>query len=154
MMKPSQIRQFRKTLREFERLSTLQDSSCCQGISLSQCHVVLEVEEQHKTSIGELAQKLGLDKSTLSRTVDNLVNSGDVKREEDPEDRRYAVIALTAKGQGLSEGINTENDRYFQQVFERMGEKEGEQFFKLFQKFVAAMKQNSEQNGDPDCCSN
>lgn len=153
MMKPSKIRSFRKTLREFERLSTLQDNSCCQGISLPQCHVVLEVEELSKTSIGELAKKLGLDKSTLSRTVDTLVKSGDVKREEDPEDRRYAMIALTAKGQGLSGGINTENDRYFQQVFERMGDRDSEQFFRLFQKFVAAMKENSQQDSDADCCA-
>jgi DNA-binding MarR family transcriptional regulator len=115
--------------------------------------VVLEVEELSRTSIGELAQRLGLDKSTLSRTVDTLVKSGKMKRQEDPEDRRYAMIALTAKGQGICEGINTENDRFYQQVFDRLPEGEGEQFLSLFEKFVSAMKENSQSDSESDCCS-
>jgi DNA-binding MarR family transcriptional regulator len=152
-MKPASIRAFRKILREFERLSTIQDTSCCEGVTLPQCHVVLEVEELSQTSIGELAQKLGLDKSTLSRTVDTLVKRGDMKRREDPEDRRYAMIGLTSKGQGICEGINTENDRFYQQVFDRLPEGEGEQFLSLFQKFVSAMKKNSQLDGNSDCCA-
>ncbi len=44
------------------------------GISLAQCHTLLEIEKSHEISISELANTLSLDKSTVSRTVDGLVN--------------------------------------------------------------------------------
>lgn len=45
---------------------------------------------------GDLAQYLGLDRSSVVRLVDTLTAQGLVRREDDPHDRRVRWVALTA----------------------------------------------------------
>jgi MarR family transcriptional regulator for hemolysin len=45
---------------------------------------------------GELADYLGLDRSSVVRLIDNLAAQGLVERQDDPEDRRAKRIVLTA----------------------------------------------------------
>jgi len=75
-----EIRHFRRILRRFERLTNAQIKNCCSGVTLAQCLVLLEVEEQDRPTMGQLASQLRLDNSTLSRTVDGLVGNGMVER--------------------------------------------------------------------------
>ena len=68
------IRALRKDLRVLEReieLTLSSQTGCC-GITVAQCHLLLEVEQRDRTSVTELAAALELDKSTLSRAVDGL----------------------------------------------------------------------------------
>jgi DNA-binding MarR family transcriptional regulator len=127
-MKRSEIRKFRQDLRRFERLvaSQLKGSSCCSGVTLAQCHVLLEIEARASLSLSELAQALSLDKSTLSRTVDGMVNIGLVERSPHPKDRRSTQLSLTSQGQSTSIRINADNDRLFNKVLERI-ESDGRQ---------------------------
>jgi MarR family transcriptional regulator, transcriptional regulator for hemolysin len=48
-----------------------------------------------------LAQAVGLDKSTMVVTIDELERAGFVTRRPDPHDRRARVVALTPAGQQL-----------------------------------------------------
>ena len=73
------------------------DSNCC-GVTISQCHAIVEVGRVGEISLNELAELLTLDKSTMSRTINNLVEDGLVVRELHPEDRRYITIKLTDEG--------------------------------------------------------
>lgn len=45
-----------------------------------------------------LAQAVGLDKTTMVATVDELARRGLVRREDDPADRRVRLVALTGAG--------------------------------------------------------
>ena len=121
-MRVSSIRQFRKTLRQFERLLTtqLKDTCSCTGVTMAQCHALLEIEERGQAMTGELAESLGLDKSTVSRTIDGLVRLGLVERNADPADRRSMPLALTEQGRNVCAGINKVNDDYYQHVFNRI----------------------------------
>jgi DNA-binding MarR family transcriptional regulator len=104
----SLVRDFRKSLRVLERevqISMSSDTGCC-GVSLAQCHLLLEVELRGKSSITELSDILALDKSTLSRTVDALVGSGLLDRETDPRNRRRQDISLTREGRMKAQSIN------------------------------------------------
>ena len=116
------IRTFRKLLRRFEQLIShhLKENGCCDGVTLAQCHTLLEIDDVGETTIGDLSKKLGLDKSTLSRTVEGLVNIGLVKRDVHPKDRRFTLLKLTDQGIEISTRINEENDQYFSDVFERI----------------------------------
>jgi len=111
------IRDFRKILRSFERLTNIQLKSCCSGVSLAQCHVLLEIEELGQATTGQLAQRLGLDKSTLSRTIDGLVNTGLVERLPNPKDRRFTPLVVTKQGKAICAGINQVADDYYSRVF-------------------------------------
>ncbi len=102
------IRQFRKNLRALEReiaRSLASETECC-GVTMAQCHLLLEVAERGRTGITELSDALELDKSTLSRSVDSLWNAGLLSRDADPLDRRQQLICLTDKGRGKVDAIN------------------------------------------------
>jgi len=49
-------------------------------------------------AIGALSETLGLSVPAISRAVDGLVQRGEVKRTEDPRDRRSKLLTPTAKG--------------------------------------------------------
>jgi DNA-binding MarR family transcriptional regulator len=72
-------------------------SSCC-GVSFAQCHALAAIRRAGKISLNDLAAGMGLDKSTVSRTVENLVNNKMVLRDPVPADRRSVTIRLTEKG--------------------------------------------------------
>jgi DNA-binding MarR family transcriptional regulator len=46
----------------------------------------------------DLAEHLGLEKSTVSRLVDGMIRKGWVEKARDPGNRRYQKVALTADG--------------------------------------------------------
>ena len=88
-MKPDKnfIQEFRSKLRILDREIEKQlktETSCC-GVSMAQCHTMLELMSNDGISIIDLAKMLELDKSTLSRTVDGLVNAGLIKRKTNPK---------------------------------------------------------------------
>lgn len=134
-MNPSRrrkVREFRAVFRRFERVqkTLMEDRDCCSGLTTAQCHPLLEIDEVRQTNLRELAAKLNLDPSTLSRTIDNLVQRGLVRREANPEDRRYVLLSLTDDGQKICDRINEQNDRFYDDILRRMADqKRGVQLF-------------------------
>jgi DNA-binding MarR family transcriptional regulator len=119
-MNTREIRRFRKALRQFQRLAGAQFKSCSCSVTLAQCLVLLEIDEHEPLTMGELAAKLKLDHSTLSRTVDGLVRKKLLQRLEDEHDRRKVRIRLTGEGRSLCREIHEGNDEYCRQVFARI----------------------------------
>lgn len=140
-MKRSEVRKFRDALRRFERLiaGQLKGSSCGGGVTLSQCHALLEIEARGCASLNELAQSLSLDKSTLSRTVDGLVNSGLAERVSNDQDRRSIQLSLSPRGKHICNRINAGNDQLFTRVFERIEPANRYRVIEAFQELVIAM---------------
>jgi DNA-binding MarR family transcriptional regulator len=64
-----------------------------------------------------LAARLGLDNSTLSRTVESLVKDGLAERTPSAEDRRATVIRLNEKGRVARERINATWNRICRNMF-------------------------------------
>ena len=90
---------FRRQLRVLERevIRELEAQTDCCGVTLAQCHVLLELADSI-LSLSGLSELLSLDRSTLSRTVDGLVKAGLVERSDDPSDRRTLRLVLTPAG--------------------------------------------------------
>ncbi len=82
--------------RKMEFFDDLQ-SSCC-GVSFAQCHALAAIRRAGKISLNDLAAGMSLDKSTVSRTVDNLVKAKMALRDPVPADRRCVTIRLSAQG--------------------------------------------------------
>ncbi len=134
------IHKFREVLRIFDRELFLQNNaSCCNGISLAQCHTLLEIEKHQEISVSDLARKLSLDKSTVSRTVDGLVNINMVNRVIPEENRRLALINLTATGKEICSSIHFTNDSYIREVMSDFTEDERDEFLSLFAKLTSNM---------------
>jgi DNA-binding MarR family transcriptional regulator len=136
------IKKFRELLRRFEREIFMQNNeSCCNGVTLAQCHTLLEIESREKESLTELAKTLGLDKSTVSRTIDGLVNVGLVDRTIPAENRRMSTIQLTEEGKNICNSINCNNDKYFMDTLEALTDSEKELLIGLLEKVTNRMIQ-------------
>lgn len=114
---------FRRDLRVLEReaIRHLAGETDCCGVTLGQCHALLELSFSNFSLTG-LAAALDLDTSTLSRTVDGLVKTGWVERTQDPADRRAVCLTLTAAGREKVAEIDGMCDRYYQGLFDDMSD--------------------------------
>lgn len=113
------IRDFRKAIRVLERemARALKGQTACASVTTAQCHVLMELDAREPLTIHAIAEALGLDKSTLSRTLDGMVSAGLVDRAENAGDRRALDITLTEKGRRISRQINDECDLAYQGLF-------------------------------------
>ncbi len=112
-------KQLREIVRVLERkLGVLEDGEmdCC-GISMAQCHALVEIGRAGSISLVELAKLLNLDNSTMSRTVNNLVSNKMAERELDPDDRRYVTIKLTPEGLANFHEIESNMGDYFMRIY-------------------------------------
>jgi len=151
-MSVNKIRAFRKSLREFERLNQLLNNQCCRGITLAQCHVLLEIEELENATTSHLAHNLKLDKSTLSRTVDSLVKMDLVERTENPDDRRYKTLILSSAGRIFCNRINGENDKLYSEVIRKLPSTSKDTILDHFTDLIRAMASCYESSGTGNKC--
>jgi len=75
--------------------------------SLSEVLALRELIEHPGLAQNELAERLGLEKSTVSRLVAGMEQRGWVSRDRDPENRRYLRLTLTADGDDTARRIGT-----------------------------------------------
>jgi len=128
------------------------DASCC-GITIAQCHTLVEISKSKCLTLNELSELLNLDKSTMSRTVDNLVNAGLVERQIDKTDRRYMNITLTAKGSEMVQGINSNMERYFERILHSIPEEKRELVMSALPYLLTAVNDTDMSFGESQCCS-
>jgi MarR family transcriptional regulator for hemolysin len=116
---------FRRDLRGLERelMRQLEGETACRGVTLAQCHALLELSFS-ELSLSGLAAAVDLDTSTLSRTVEGLVKAGLVKRTQDLADRRSVRLVLSAAGRAKVATIDEMCNRYYTELFEQLGEKD------------------------------
>ena len=116
------VRKFRKSLRRVERefIGNMKSETTCCGVSISQCHAILEIEDLGEATISKISRNLRIDKSTLSRTIDNMVKLGWVERFIDPRDRRFMRVRLSAQGNKVCEHINKLCDQFYLTVLQHI----------------------------------
>jgi DNA-binding MarR family transcriptional regulator len=122
-------------------------------VTLAQCHVLLEIEDQGQATAGQLAEQLGLDKSTLSRTIDGLVNIGLVGRLPHPSDRRFTPLTLTKRGKDTCNAFNRDADDYYGRVLSNIPEAGKREVLKYFALLVQGLAEEEDQHGiKSECC--
>ena len=103
------------------------DEALCCGVTYAQCHAVVEVGRKETLSLNELAELLNLDKSTVSKTVDQLVKNGIMLREPGQKDRRYVTLTLTTEGDELFQSIEKRMEAYFTKILDSIPDNKREQ---------------------------
>jgi DNA-binding MarR family transcriptional regulator len=84
-----------------------------QTLPLSQVFALHELDTDAPMSQRDLAQRLRLEKSTVSRLVADLESRGLVARERDPDNRRIYRLHITAEGRGAHTRMGSVfHDRY------------------------------------------
>ena len=140
-------KQLRELIRQLERkLGILQENQqvCCGCISMAQCHALVEIGRAGNISLNDLAEKLNLDSSTMSRTVNKLVTNNFAQRDIDPADRRYVTISLTDSGTSLFQAIESDRNAHFRKVYETIPTAKQEQVLESLQILIDALKKNQE----------
>lgn len=134
------LKGFRKRIRVLERKigEQLDDDLTCCGVSTAQCHALLSIADRRETNISELAVELNLDRSTLSRTIDGLVNIGLVLRKENLSNRRYNQLSLTEQGEKTTARINRQCDDFYSRLFNYIPEKKQMQVMETMSLLVEA----------------
>ena len=74
------------------------------GLTLSQCFLLSSIPDGG-IDMSTLADKLGLDNSTVTRLVETQEKHGFVQREKYELDRRITRVGLTSQGEELAEKI-------------------------------------------------
>ena len=101
--------------------------ACCCGVTLTQCHAIVEIGRSKEVNLNNLAELLNLDKSTMSRTIDNLVNQSLVLREVPTENRRYIKIRLTEEGEKIFGDIEKSMEDYYNNIISLVPEDKKQQ---------------------------
>jgi len=109
---------------------------------MSQCHALVEIGRAKSISLIRLSELLNLDNSTMSRTVNNLVNKGLSERELDPNDRRYVTIKLTESGIKAFNEIEDDMNRYYENVFGKIPSEKREQVLESMDILLKAITDN------------
>ncbi|MBR2401229.1 MAG: winged helix-turn-helix transcriptional regulator [Lachnospiraceae bacterium] len=115
-----------KQFREYSRLlnyhfGNIDNADCCCGeINKSQCFMIVEIGRKPGISVKELAEIMRVDKSGISRLVEDLVQKEYVERKPAVTDRRFVTLNLLPKGQERFEKI--EHDMYdrFERILEQI----------------------------------
>jgi DNA-binding MarR family transcriptional regulator len=86
----------------------------------------------------EIAEKLGVDQSTATRTIAPLIELGLVARTPDPVDGRYAVVAVTSSGRRRHRAIFDARRQLMREVVGQMEPSRRRLFAELLEEYVRA----------------
>lgn len=112
-----------RSIQRFVRSFGLLDQDrtpCGQPISASQAHALQELGEVELITQQALADQLGLDKSTTSRLVAQLVERGWITKGVNAENRREAQLCLTPRGRDLLQEVRESSSARFAEIWNRI----------------------------------
>ncbi|MGD1057197.1 MAG: MarR family winged helix-turn-helix transcriptional regulator [Solirubrobacteraceae bacterium] len=92
------------------------------GLTPSQISVLFTIVRLGPLGLSELAAIEGLNPTMLSRITAQLCDSGLIRREADPSDRRSANVLATAAGRRIRERIHRERTRALGAHIEQLDE--------------------------------
>lgn len=144
------VKIFREYTRQLEiQLGNINKTDCCCcNVTTSQCFVIVEVGRHPGISVKELSTILHMDKSSVSRIVDELVRKEYIERKSSEVDRRWVVLNLLPKGQQHFEKIEYDMDLKFKEIFHQIPEEKQEQVIEALQLYIAACDRLEEKEND------
>ena len=94
------VAELRKLGRALVReLGVVDSAASPRGVSLSQCHILVEIDRPENLTAKDLSDRLLVDKAAISRSIAQLCESGYLIPCNDLLDKRRRPLKLTATGQ-------------------------------------------------------
>jgi len=94
------------------------------GLTMTQVRVLSTLQMQDGLAAGELAERLNVRPSTVTRIVDRLVQNKLVARDVDESDRRLVRHRLTKKGASVFRELQSMGRERVSRVFERLDDEQ------------------------------
>jgi DNA-binding MarR family transcriptional regulator len=92
-----------------------------ESFPMAQVELLQTLTELAPARVGDLAERLHLANSTVSGLISQMIASGLVTREIDPDDRRAAVVTLTPAGRARLDEWEQAHERRIRNAFEPLG---------------------------------
>ncbi|MFD0769339.1 MarR family winged helix-turn-helix transcriptional regulator [Bacillus sp. CGMCC 1.60114] len=142
-MKREEALKLRMDILKFVRMFGFMDSlNKPLGRSLSVSQVMaLEELEFTKLTVWELANKLMLERSSVSRLVDKLIKEGVVCREINEKNRREIHFSLTDKGEVTVHQIREQSIEFYQNVLMNLSELEQKKVVDGFELLIKSISE-------------
>ena len=121
-------------------LHLLDGRNCFSGYSFTECHVLTETEALGQATVTELSERLVLEKSTVSRLVQGLVNRGELLISDDPADRRRKLLRLSEKGRDAVAAIHDHSNSQVEEALAYLSETDREQVVAGLGRYARALK--------------
>lgn len=97
-------------------------------INKTQRSVLMCIFDNSDKTMNEISYLVGLEKSSFTRSVENLINIGYLNRNSDLNDRRKIYLALTEKGMEIAIAINEIADKHFGDMLLKLTDTEQNEF--------------------------
>ncbi|WFB10932.1 MarR family winged helix-turn-helix transcriptional regulator [Streptomyces sp. LX-29] len=108
------------------------------GLSVKEYGVLCILHAEESSSQQALAERLGVDRTTMSSTVDGLVRRSLVRRTRNPRDRRAYRVWMTAEGYRTAEEIEERAAAIDKEFTDRLSEDEARRLKELLGKLIAS----------------
>jgi DNA-binding MarR family transcriptional regulator len=118
------------------------------GVTTSQGGTILSFPTEGELTMNELSKIIILDKSTMTRLVDQLVEKGLVHREADMRDRRVVRVGLTDTGKNLRARLEAALQSFYKNALDKFQQKEQDAIIKYLKHMDEAVAK-----GLKECCA-
>ncbi len=126
-------------------------STCCQdrevlqakahGLTPAEARTLVSLKLFEIRTTAELAEKLLVAKSRVTRILDGLVKKGLIRRLEDAEDRRKCLVKLTPKGERLMNRLFKDILAVHQELMNALPRERKEAFFICLESLLETMEE-------------
>ena len=117
------------------------------GVTSSQGGTLLSLPLKATLKMNELSTIVGVDNSTMTRMVDQLVDKGLVFRQVDQKDRRLVCVGLTTAGQKLHRDLDRALRDFYKDSLGEIREEERAVILQSLERLNSAMAKGVE-----NCC--
>jgi len=115
---------------------------CRNGITLAQCHALVELERYGVLNIKKMAELLHVDASTMSRNVKRMIGLGWVTTTTDRRDRRARLLTLTDEGRKKLGEVNNSTNSMVKDALGRLSIAQRQTVEKGLDLYVGALAKN------------
>ncbi|URZ01797.1 MarR family winged helix-turn-helix transcriptional regulator [Clostridium felsineum] len=112
-------------------------------ISVMEVHGIFEIGKIGEITINEFSKILYLDKNSVNKLVNNLVDEKFLLRHIHPENKRHVILKLTENGQKIYESIRDDFNLYFEKILGDVPEDNKEDISNDFRILLKSMEDNN-----------
>jgi len=102
-------------------------------ISFPEICVLGQLSSNQEPTMSELGRSISMDLSTLTRTVDKLVEKEFVVRKPDPEDRRMVRVVITTEGRKIMSRFEEQRRKKIESLLRQMTSQERRDLLNIFE---------------------
>lgn len=89
---------------------------CGQPLSISEAHAIMELQLSEEVTQTDISHLLQLEKSTISRLVQQMESKGWILRKTSLTDQRIKVLTLSEKGLAIANKLNISRTEKFNRI--------------------------------------